>query len=105
MTIQLGESSNNSEVQASAGDTLEVRLPENATAGYRWALDHPDPALFAEESADANYPKSALGSGGMAILRVRTVAPGSGTLQLKYWRSFEGESGVIQRFSVKVHIS
>ena len=105
MTIQLPESSNTTEVQARPGDTLEIRLHENATTGYRWALDHLNAELFAEVSSDADYPPSATGSGGTAILRVKTIAQGSGTLNLKYWRSFEGDSGVIQRFAVKVHIS
>ena len=105
MTIPLGESSDNTDVQAHVGDTLEIRLPENATAGYRWAFDQPEPALFAEQPADADYPHAVPGSGGTAILRVRTVAPGDATLKLKYWRSFEGESGILRRFSVKVHIT
>ena len=104
MTIKIGESQDNTEVQAQVGDTLEVRLPENATAGYRWALDNPDHALFVADGMDADYPNSALGSGGTAILRVRVVSKGSGTLTLKYWRSFEGESGILRRFSLKVHI-
>ena len=105
MTIKIAETEDNTDVQAEVGDTLEVRLHENATTGYRWALDNLDPALFVADGVDAEYPRSAVGSGGTAILRVRTVAKGSGTLTLKYWRSFEGESGIIRRFSVKVHIS
>ena len=105
MTIAIGESSDNTEVKTQAGDILEIRLPENATTGYRWALDDPDTALFAADSTAADYPKAAPGSGGTAILRVRTVAKGEGTLRLKYWRSFEGEGGIVRRFAVKVHIS
>ena len=105
MTIQLTESSNNTEVQAHAGDTLELRLHENATAGYRWAFDPLDPNLFAEQPAGANYPDGTPGSGGTAILRVRLIAAGSGTLNLKYWRSFEGDSGILQRLSVRVKIT
>jgi inhibitor of cysteine peptidase len=105
MTIQLGENSDGTEVQAHVGDTLEIRLPENATAGYRWAIEHADPTLLAEQSSDANYPNSTPGSGGIAILRVHAVSPGTGVFKLKYWRSFEGEAGIIRRFSVTVNIS
>ena len=105
MTITIGESQDNTDVHAQVGDTLEIRLSENATTGYRWALDNPDPALFAAGTAGAEYPGAALGSGGTAILRVRTLAKGDGTLRLKYWRSFEGDAGIVRRFSVKVHVS
>jgi len=82
------------------GYRLEIRLAENATAGYRWTLDSYDAGQLELTEATASYPNAAVGSGGEAIFRFRVVGVGSSTLRLRYWRHWEGEGSIIQRFSV-----
>ena len=102
MTIILTERDNGGRVQAHVGDTIELHLPENAAAGYRWALDDLDARLFELSEAGADYPDDATGSSGEARFGITVRAPGNATLRLKYWRHWEGEAGVLKRFAVEV---
>ena len=89
-------------VAARVGDVLDVQLPENATAGFRWR-PAPAPAregVLAAESAGASYRAGATGSGGVAAFRIRVAAPGTATLRLRLGRSWEGAA--IQEFAVTV---
>ncbi|WP_169746901.1 protease inhibitor I42 family protein [Edaphobacter aggregans] len=105
MTITVTEQNDGGQVRAQVGDTLELHLAENATTGYRWEPDNLDTHLFELEEATANYPSGVVGSGGDAQFRIKVLAAGSATLRLKYWRRWEGESGVLKRFSVKIDAS
>jgi len=40
MTRSLGETDDGSQLDAHVGETITINLPENATSGYRWAIDH-----------------------------------------------------------------
>lgn len=100
--LTLGEQDNGRRVPARAGDVVEVRLPENATTGYRWALDSQDGAVIQAQDTAANYPSAAVGSGGEAIFRFRVVGAGSASLALKSWRHWEGDKSVVQRFAVTI---
>ena len=102
MTITLTERDDNSRIQARVGDTLEVRLPEIASAGYRWSPDDLNANMFELTDAGAEYPAGAVGAGGQAIFRITVRTAGSGALRLKYWRPWEGETGVQRRFAVEV---
>jgi len=102
MTITVAERDDGGRVRARVGDTIEVHLPENATAGYRWAPDDLDAGLFELSGAGADYPDKATGSGGEAIFRITVRAAGTATLRLKYWRHWEGETGVLKHFAIEV---
>lgn len=100
--LTLTDQDNGRHLAVHVGDLFEIRLPENATTGYRWAPDSHDTRLLAPVEATASYPGAALGSGGEAIFRFRVVGVGSGTLALKYWRHWEGAGSIIQRFAVTI---
>jgi inhibitor of cysteine peptidase len=102
VAITLTERDDNSRIQARVGDTLEVRLPEIASAGYRWSPDDLDPSLFEVKEVGADYPDGAIGASGQAIFRITVRTAGNGALRLKYWRPWEGEEGVQRRFAVEV---
>jgi inhibitor of cysteine peptidase len=87
-------------VPARVGDEFQVRLPEAASAGYRWELESHDASRLEAIEATARYPKGRVGSGGEATFRFRVIAPGSTALTLKYWRDFEGL--VLRRFEITV---
>lgn len=90
------------QVRAGVGDILEVRLAENATTGYRWEPDNLDPQRFELAGATGDYPSATPGSGGSAQFQIKVLASGKGTIRFKYWRQWEGEAGVVKRFSVQV---
>jgi predicted secreted protein len=102
MLLTLTDRDNGRRLPAHVGDLLEIHLPENATAGYRWAPDSYDTGLLELAEATASYPSAAVGSGGEAIFRFRVVGVGSSTLTLKYWRHWEGTGSTIQRFAVTI---
>jgi inhibitor of cysteine peptidase len=86
------------------GDTLELRLAENATTGYRWETEASLANILAPVDASASYPNAAVGSGGVAIFHFRAVAPGQGDLSLRYWRTWEGEGSILRRFRLSVTV-
>jgi inhibitor of cysteine peptidase len=102
VTIALTEHDDGSHIQARVGDTIELRLPEIASAGYRWSPDDLDSRLFELNESGANYPDDSIGSSGSARFRFTVRAAGTGPLRLKYWRPWEGEAGVQRRFAVDV---
>ena len=105
MTIPLTDQDDGREVRAGVGDVLDVRLSENATTGYRWELDTLDPQRFELAGATGEYTSAVPGSGGTAQFQIKVLAAGKGTIRLKYWRQWEGEAGVVKRFSVQVDAS
>jgi inhibitor of cysteine peptidase len=81
--VTLTDQDNGRRLAAHRGETIEIRLAENATTGYRWAPDAIDARLIEFVGATADYPSKALGSGGVAIFRFRVVGAGAGTLSRK----------------------
>lgn len=102
ITVTLTDHDDGGRVRVSVGDTIEICLPENATAGYRWSADDIDTSLFEVSEVSAEYPKEPIGSGGQACVRITARSPGNSTVRLKYWRPWEGPDGVLRRFSVDV---
>jgi inhibitor of cysteine peptidase len=102
MAINLTDKDDGGRIRAKVGDTIEIRLPENATAGYRWSVDHADDAVFEASHVGAEYPDEAVGSGGHALVRVKVHSPGNGTVRLKYGRPWEGADDTQKHFSVDV---
>jgi len=100
--LTLTDRDNGRHVQAHVGDELELHLAENATTGYRWAIDNYDAGVIEFVETSASYPDAAVGSGGEAIFRFRVIGPGSSPLALKYWRHWEGAGSIIQRFAVTI---
>lgn len=101
-TIVVSECDDGTRVRAHVGDTIEVHLPENASTGYRWALDGIDAGMFELRQSDADYPEGLIGAGGEALFRITIRGPGTATLRLKYWRHWEGDHGVRKRFTVDI---
>ena len=93
---------NGREISLAAGDDVVVELAENATTGYRWAVDGPLPAGLALSASDYEPGGSAPGAGGTRRFRLHATGTGSGALSLKLWREWQGDGSVTQRFSVTV---
>lgn len=100
--LSLSDHDNGGRRAARVGDDVELRLPENATTGYRWAVEQAGGPVLALHEQTARYPSSAVGSGGEAIFRFRVAAAGSGELALTLRRGWEGAAAAIQRFAVTI---
>jgi inhibitor of cysteine peptidase len=100
--VTLAEKDDGRTLSVRAGDVLELHLKENASTGYRWEPDTFDAKVLELAETSSNYRGGPPGSGGEAIFRFRVLATGSGTLSLKYWRRWEGDSSVVKRFRLTV---
>lgn len=99
----LTEADNGRTVDLKVGETIEVTLPENATTGYRWAVDRLDPGIVEAHESKPHYSSGQTGSAGEVTFSFKAGKAGSGDIQLKYWRHFEGDSSITQRFRVRLN--
>lgn len=88
------------------GDRLDVRLPENPTTGFSWAVDENDRRLLALGDTAYTPPDEAgfIGARGQRTFSFTARQPGDVTLKLKYWRIWEGDGSVAERFAVTLRI-
>jgi inhibitor of cysteine peptidase len=99
----LTETDNDRTMDIAVGDTVRISLPENATTGYRWAIDRVDDDVIEAVGSDPHYAKNAVGSGGDVVFTFKGRKSGSGEIVLKYWRHFEGDASVQKRFRVRLN--
>jgi inhibitor of cysteine peptidase len=83
------------------GETVEVRLAENPTTGYRWQLEPLD-----ADVADAYTASSAAaGAGGMRVFRVTARSAGDAEVRATLRRSWEPpENAPLQTFAATVQV-
>lgn len=92
--------------EAASGATLTVRLAENPTTGFRWAIDEAEETILALVRSELEQPHSPrVGQGGMRVLTFRAERPGTTPLHLKHWREWEGDRSVIDRFAVTLVVT
>ncbi len=101
---KLAETDNNRTVDLPAGEALQITLPENATTGFRWAIDKYDSEILEALGSEPHYAGKAIGSGGEVTFAFRGKKAGSGEIALKQWRQWEGDSSIVSRFRVRVNI-
>ena len=96
------------------GETLRVVLSGNAGTGYSWELERHDPSRvepLAMESRQAPGPPLPDGrslplAGGPQQISFlfRMLRPGRSSLDLRYWRPWEGAGSVVERFQLQLVI-
>ena len=99
----LTEADNGRTVDVRVGETVSVTLPENATSGYRWAIDNLEQGVVEANEPKPRYPPGAVGSGGAVTFSFRSIGPGSGEVSLKQWRHFEGDASISKRFRFRLN--
>jgi inhibitor of cysteine peptidase len=103
--LTLTEADKGKTVQVHTGDQITLQLDENPSTGYLWAIDKTDNAVLALQHSDYTpTPGGALGSGGTRVFTFIAKNPGTVHLQLKLWRSFEGDSSIIQRYDITIQV-
>ena len=104
-TVTLTEADQGRSINLRTGESATIDLPENATTGYRWAVDRADSSLVSVQDGPARPSTSgAIGSGGRRSFIITAIAPGTTELVLKRWRSWEGEGGVVERYRIGLRI-
>jgi len=103
VTLLHTDSSKSIEVQS--GDTVVVRLDENPTTGFQWAIDKSNDAILTLQDSDyAPAPDSRVGGGGQRVFTFKAQKAGAVDLQLKLWRQWEGDQSITDRFVVILQI-
>ena len=104
MALEISSSQNGQVVSIKVGETVELRLPENSSTGYRWTVDTIDEARAIVEETGFRG-RAAPGSGGDAYWRLRATGPGAAAIALKRWRPFEGDRSIVERFAITLQIT
>jgi inhibitor of cysteine peptidase len=104
--LTLTQSDKDSSLEVRQGDVITVRLPENPTTGYRWAIKEMDEEIIepARESSDfALSPDAGIGGGGERRLDFRVKKAGVAHVQLELARSWE-EGSAIDRYGFTIQV-
>jgi inhibitor of cysteine peptidase len=97
-------SDNGKTIQAHIGDEINIALDANPTTGYGWSVEKNDGTRLTLKQSNFSASSSAVGSGGTQTLTFVAKGVGTTNLQLKYWRSFEGDKSITQRFAITIQI-
>jgi predicted secreted protein len=105
-STSLSGSDNGKTITVHVGDEIDIALDSNPSTGFQWAIDKSDDNLLTLKASDyaGNGSSNLVGSGGTQTFKFVAKSAGSINLQLKYWRSFEGDKSIIQRFAVTIQI-
>jgi inhibitor of cysteine peptidase len=76
-------------VSARVGDDILIRLAENATTGYRWAIQITGTAVVSTGDAYVQPPDAQIGAGGQRVFTVTATAPGAADIVLRLARLWE----------------
>jgi len=105
-TITLTRADDGRSVELNVGNTVVLRLEENPTTGYQWALDRDGGDVLALRASDYVGPTgSRVGGGGQRLFTFQAKRAGSATIRLKLWRAWEGDKSITGIFtaSFRVH--
>jgi len=104
--VTLSQADSGTVLTLKRGQTLILRLDENATTGYRWSLPALDGEVLQLKSDDFNLPSNTgIGGGGQRVFSFQANNPGQVQLQLKNWRESVGDESTIKQFQVTVQVS
>ena len=102
--LTIVESDNGRMVEVRLGEPVKINLPENATTGYRWAIDRYDEEFIEALATEPRYPANAIGSGGEVTFVFQGKKIGTGEILLKHWRHWEGDSSITNRFHIRLNV-
>ena len=103
--ITLTEADKGKTIDVQQGTEVLIRLNENPTTGYRWAIDQSDDTVLPLQGSNfASSPSAAVGAGGTRLFTFTANQPGTVHLQLKRWREWQGDSSIIERYDVTIQV-
>lgn len=107
--LHADESSNGREVTLHPGVTLEIRLGENASTGYRWIVSEKSKRTWLhtirEREDKVDVPAGPPGSGGSRFLFFDAVGPGNAEIEIHYQRPWEKDKPPARTYVLRVHVS
>jgi inhibitor of cysteine peptidase len=103
--VSVGLNDDGRAINMQVGETVTIRLSENATSGYRWTLNRFDENLFELLDVRLDYKSKAVGMSGYASFTLKGIQAGEGSVVLKNWRQWEGDKSVTRYFRLKIGIA
>jgi inhibitor of cysteine peptidase len=104
-TITLTEADKGKTIDVQQGTEILIRLNENPTTGYSWAIDQSDDTVLPLQSSNfSSSASAAVGAGGARLFTFTAKQSGTVHLQLKRWREWLGDSSIIERYDVTIQI-
>lgn len=80
-----------------------IQLPGNPTTGYEWAVEQYTEGIvsvgestYQADQSENQTDEQIVGGGGTYSFEVGGLAPGEATVELRYYRSWEGSQNAIQ---------
>jgi inhibitor of cysteine peptidase len=102
--VTLTQADNGKSVEVKLGDTIVIELDENPTTGFRWAMDQTYDQIVTIVRDDYTTTDSGIGGGGRRTFTLKATHSGTVQFQLKLWRTWEGESSILERFTVTIQV-
>ena len=102
--VVLTEADAGSTRQVKRGETVELRLKENPSTGYRWTIDVEPPGAATIAASSQEPGGSGLGANGVHVFEIAAKGSGAVTLSAKLWRSWEGEGAAVERKSFLLEV-
>jgi len=86
------------------GQPFKIELAGNPTTGYNWYIDQIDEKYFQVISSGYQPAKDKrlVGAGGKCYWNIKPLKTGVSTLQLLYYRVWEGPGKAVDKFTVRV---
>ncbi|HEX8069720.1 MAG TPA: protease inhibitor I42 family protein [Pyrinomonadaceae bacterium] len=88
----LTQADNGGAVEVKQGEVISIRLEENPTTGYRWAVDQTDEQILELQNSAYASAGGGIGGGGARTMSFRAKKTGTAPLRLKYRREWEKDS-------------
>lgn len=105
MPIVLTSDDNGTTYRMELDEEIVVALESNATTGYEWAIDELDETVVRPLGSSYIAPTNgAVGQGGTEEWSFQALKPGTTVLSLKYWRQWEGDASIADRFEMSFEV-
>ncbi len=102
--MSFDESANGRTVELKIGETIEVRLPENPTTGFRWQLTADGSPAVAKRDDAFTASSGPPGQGGTHVWKFKAVATDEGDIELGHRRRWEGQGEAPKNFKLHVKV-
>ena len=105
MPVVLTSDDNGTTYRMEMDEEIVVELESNITTGYEWAIETLDETVVRSLGSDYIGPTNgAVGEGGTEEWSFLALKPGTTVLSLKYWRPWEGDASVVDRFELTLKV-
>jgi inhibitor of cysteine peptidase len=99
-----GDGSDGQTIHLAVGDTIELRLAENPTTGFRWQLIDNEGSVCTVASDSFEIPPGAPGGGGQHSWIIQADQPGECVIELQHRRRFGPPAGTERTFRVHMRV-